>query len=330
MNLATSLQGLPDLAAHPRVQRVMPHLPRIASGILTLVVAWQLAKLTWLLFPGPAADPNIAMGEPARVQATNRVNVQKIADAHLFGLATASNDLTDAANAPQTQMPLVLAGVMANSEPTAGFAFIGESAAMAKFRRVGESLPGGVKLHSVYIDRVMLDRGGRLESLLLPRYKGSTALPAPVAASPAQPTRFAENLRRIAETNPAAFSEIVRPQPVFAGGTQRGYRVYPGRNRQQFAKLGLQPGDLVTAVNGTPLSDQANSMQIFNTISTTDRVTLTVERNGQTQQLNINTAQIELPDVSTPTTGMPPQEGQPNGPDAALGPGGARAPAAIQ
>jgi general secretion pathway protein C len=219
---------------------------------------------------------------------------------------------------------------MATSEPTAGFAFVGETAATAKFRHVGEMLPGGVKLHSVYIDRVMLDRGGRLEALLLPHYQGSTALPAPLAARPTpQPTRFAENLRRIAETNPSAFSEIVRPQPVFAGGTQKGYRVYPGRNRQQFAKLGLQPGDLVTAVNGTPLSDQANSMQIFNTISSTDRVTLTVERNGQTQQLNVNTTQIELPDANTPT-GTPPQDGRPNGPDAAAARGGVNAPTAVQ
>ncbi len=330
MNLATSLQGLPDLAAHPRMQWVIRHLPSFASGMLTLAIAWQLAKLTWLLLPGPAADAAIAMPASPSPQVDNRINVQKIADAHLFGLATASNEPADAANAPPTQAPLVLAGVMATSEPTAGFAFIGESAAAAKFRRVGESLPGGVTLHSVYSDRVMLDRGGRLESLMLPRYKGSTALPAPVAARPqAQPTRFAENLRRIAETNPAAFSEIVRPQPVFAGGTQRGYRVYPGRNRQQFAKLGLQPGDLVTAVNGTPLSDQANSMQIFNTISSTDRVTLTVERNGQTQQLNVNTAQIELPDANAPT-GMPPQETHTNGPEATVGPGGANAPPAIQ
>jgi len=64
----------------------------------------------------------------------------------------------------------------------------------------------------------------------------------------------------------------------------------------------------VTAVNGTPLSDQANSMQIFNTISTTDRVALTIERNGQTQQLNVNTALIELPDASaSPGSGTPPQ-----------------------
>jgi hypothetical protein len=54
-------------------------------------------------------------------------------------------------------------------------------------------------------------------------------------------------------------------------------------------------------------------MQIFNTISTTDRVTLTVERNGQSQQINVNTAQIDLPDA----TGTPPQDPRVDSPETA-------------
>jgi general secretion pathway protein C len=124
------------------------------------------------------------------------------------------------------------------------------------------------------------------------------------AAPPARPqSQFQENLRRIAESNPGAFAEIVRPQPVFANGVQRGYRVYPGRNRQQFAKLGLQPGDLVLAINGTSLDDPQRGMEIFNTMGTSDRVTVTVERNGQSQDLTLNTAQVMLPDGSAPPGG---------------------------
>ena len=100
----------------------------------------------------------------------------------------------------------------------------------------------------------------------------------------------------------------MRPQPVFANGVQRGYRVYPGRNRQQFAKLGLQPGDLVLSINGTPLDDPQRGMEIFNTIGTSDRVNVTVERNGQSQELTLNTAQITLPDANTPPPG---RAGQP-------------------
>ena len=326
MNLAASLQGLPDLAAHSKVQRAMRHLPTATTAALTILIAWQLAKLTWLLLPSPPVDSGVVLPPPvAPTQNAGRVDVQRIAGAHLFGEATASTDPNDALNAPQTQMPLVLSGVMATPDPAYGFAFIGESAAMAKFKRIGDPLPGGAKLHAVYPDRVTLDRGGRLESLLLPRTDLASRLAAPptqtAAARPQPPpAQFAQNLRRIAETNPGAFTEIVRPQPVYDGATQRGYRVYPGRNRAQFARLGLQPGDLVTAVNGTPLSDPSSSTQIFNTISTTDRVTLTIERNGQTQQLSVNTAQVELPQAGP---GMPPQ-------DAALPPGDNQMPTDTQ
>jgi len=317
MNLAASLQGLPDLAAHTGVQRALRHLPLAVTMALTVLIAWQLARMTWLLIPSQSVDSGVVL--PPQMTSTpeaGQINIQRIADAHLFGEATASSDPLDALNAPQTQMPLVLSGVMATPDPEHGFAFIGESAAMAKFKRVGDSLPGGAKLHAVYPDRVMLDRGGRLESLLLPRTDLATRLAAPAAVNtvasrptPA-PAQFAQNLRRLAETNPSAFTEIVRPQPVYEGATQRGYRVYPGRNRAQFARLGLQPGDLVTAVNGTPLSDPSSSTQIFNTISTTDRVTLTIERNGQAQQLNVNTSQVELPQAGP---GMPPQAALPPG-----------------
>lgn len=314
MNLAASLQGLPDLASHPDVRRALRHLPKVLTGSLTVLIAWQLAKLTWLAIPAPPLDSGIVLPPPvAAPQNAGTVNVQRIADAHLFGEVIASDDPVDALNAPQTQMPLVLSGVMATPDPAYGFAFIGESATNAKFRRIGETLPGGAKLHSVYRDRVMLDRGGRLESLLLPRTDLAARIAAtgaaPMAAARPQtaPAQFGQNLRRIAETNPSAFTEIIRPQPVYDGAVLRGYRVYPGRNRAQFSRLGLQPGDLVTAVSGTPLNDPSSSTQIFNTIATTDRVTLTIERNGQTQQLNVNTTQIELPQAGP---GMPPQDAQ--------------------
>jgi general secretion pathway protein C len=96
---------------------------------------------------------------------------------------------------------------------------------------------------------------------------------------------------------------------VFANGVQRGYRVYPGRNRQQFARLGLQPGDLVLAINGTALDDPARGMEIFNTMGTTDRVTVTVERNGQSQDLTLNTAQVALPDPTAGAGGQNPERG---------------------
>jgi general secretion pathway protein C len=229
------------------------------------------------------------MATPPRGQP---IDVQRIARARLFGAAEAPAATGDI-DAPQTQMNLKLTGTIASDDPAKGYAIIAESGGTGKFYSNGDAVPGGARLHAVYADRVILEHDGQLEALALPRMS-----PQPVArvAPPAPPrNQFAENLRRIAETNPGALAEVIRPQPVFAGGAQRGYRVYPGRNRQQFAQLGLRPGDLILSINGTPLDDPNRGAEIFSTLGSSGRVTVSIERNGQTQELTLNTAQIALP-----------------------------------
>ena len=190
-------------------------------------------------------------------------------------------------------MPLVLVGTIANTDPALGYAIIGENATSAKVYAVGKTITGGTKLHSVFPDRAILDRGGKLEALMLPKkfQGGGMSAGAQASAGQADPM-LGDRLRQLATTNPAAITDILRPQPVFANGQQRGYRIYPGRNRSQFNRLGLLPGDLVTAINGTPLDDASRGMDILQTMNTASAVTMTVERNGETVQVNVNNAQI--------------------------------------
>lgn len=283
-------------------------LPQVLSIVLVVAIAWQLVQLTWMLLDrgvdAPGA-PGAMLAPPAPMANIRRgPDIQAIVNAHLFGVPQTETAI-DPAAAPQTQMNLVLSAVFATNDPAKGLAIIGESAAAANVYKVGEAVRPGTMLHAVYADRVILDRGGSLEALALPTQSmaGVQVSRAPTVR-PAS-NQFTENLRRIAESNPSAFAQIVRPQPVFANGVQRGYRVYPGRNRAMFAKLGLQPGDLVTTINGTPLDDPQRGMEIFNTMGTSDRVTITVERNGQSQDLTLNTAQISLPEASPPSARNP-------------------------
>jgi general secretion pathway protein C len=103
---------------------------------------------------------------------------------------------------------------------------------------------------------------------------------------------IAERMRQLITSEPGVITDIMRPQPVFAQGKQRGYRVYPGRNRQAFTRLGLRPGDLVTAINGTPLDDPARGQEIFSTLGSSSEAHVTVMRNGKQQDLTLNMAQI--------------------------------------
>ncbi len=62
-----------------------------------------------------------------------------------------------------------------------------------------------------------------------------------------------DNIRRMVQQDPGILDQVMRTVPSYdnAAGKLRGFRAYPGRNRQIFNKLGLKPGDLVTAINGT-------------------------------------------------------------------------------
>ncbi len=294
MQLPQSLSRLASLTEGARSARWIQSLPLWVSVGLVVLLAWQLVQLAWTLLGASKAPPPAAASPAIAAPAGPAIDLQAVLNAHLFGVAGAADPgATDPNAVAATQMNLVLVGTIAESNPERGYAIIGDSAPTAKVYAVGKTITGGTRLHSVYPDRAILDRGGKLEALLLPRKFTGTGMGTPPALPTAQgDPMIGDQLRNLAAQNPGAITEIIRPQPVFANGQQRGYRVYPGRNRTQFTKLGLMPGDLVTAINGTPLDDAARGMEIMQTMNSATDVTVTVERNGQTTQININNAQV--------------------------------------
>lgn len=264
---------------------VMTAGPSLATLALVVVLAAQLAALIWRALGSAGSD--VAPVVAVDTAAAPAIDLAAIVNAHLFGVAAATGDPS---SAPATSANLSLAGTLAGPDPAMGWAIIGASGQSARVYATGASLPGGTKLAAVYPDRVILDRNGARESLMLPRLSGGgAAMPAAYApGAGAPPASLADSVRQLMAQDPAAANELLRPQPVFAGGSLRGYRVYPGRNRAQFARLGLQPGDLVTAVNGAALDDPNRGLEILRGIGAGAAVTLTIDRNGQQQQLAVD------------------------------------------
>ena len=301
--LALNVRMLREQSPEQRLQTLMRVAPGVLAAVLVVALAWQLVQLTWLFLGAATVNP-AAVGNAPPATAVVAQDLNGIVNAHLFGIASKDPNPADVSAAPQTQMNLVLTGTMASADPQKGYAIVGDSATSAKTYPTGATLRPGTRLHSVFTDRVIIDNGGKLETLVLPRQFAVTAAQVRPAIA-ATGNGVGDELRRIAETNPGAFTSVVRPQPVFANGVQRGYRVYPGRDRQQFSRLGLQPGDLVTSVNGTPLDDPSRGMEIFNSLNSAAQVSVTVERNGQTQQLSLNTAQLSLPKPDQAVEALP-------------------------
>jgi general secretion pathway protein C len=312
MELPKSLTRIPSVADFGGSKSLAGSAPLVVSAGLAVLLAWQLVQLGWTLLganSAPAPEPVSGQPAPGAASGGASLDLQAIVNAHLFGVAGATTPAeTDPNAVATTRMNLLLLGTIARPDPALGYAIIGESASSAKVYTVGKTITGGTKLHSVYPDRVILDRGGKLEALLLPKtFKGGGG-PAPAANAAVRPSpNIAQQIQAMAQANPGAITQIMRPQPVFANGQQRGYRVYPGRDRQRFAKLGLMPGDLVTEINGTPLDDPSRGMEILQSINSASEVTVTVERNGQPTQININTAAVaaEAAAVDAQPEGIP-------------------------
>jgi general secretion pathway protein C len=290
MNAGSWLNRLP--ASHQWRALALARGPRIATWALALALGVQAATIVTDLAGG---------GQPRRAElrplspstlARHGIDIASITNAHLFGTAADSASHGGPADATQTSMPLVLTGIIAGRDPQVGFAIVGENATAAKVHAVGDNVPGGAKLHSVYEDRVLLDRNGHLEYLTLP-HQSSAALNAnPIpAAVPNQNPAF-DRVRRLISEDPSLLNDIMRNQPVLMQGKLRGFRVYPGRNRQAFTRLGLRSGDLVIAINGTPLDDPARGDEIFRTIGSASEARVTVMRNGQQQDLSLNMSQV--------------------------------------
>jgi general secretion pathway protein C len=275
-------------------------LPGLAAAIFALLLGRALADVVWALVPVPEAarwrPPPAAPSTAAR--GPDAGDVSAILSAGLFGRYQAPAASTSLLNAPETPLNMTLLGVLADDNEDHSRALIAVQGSDEKAYAIGDDVSRGVTLQAIFPDRVILSRGGRLETLRLERdASGATtaSYATPLAAPAADDgTGAPQPLSRIRDEvlkDPARASEYLRVQPANVAGQLKGYRVYPGRDRGAFTAAGLRPGDLVTAVNGVQLDDPAKALQLLGDLGTAGQVNLVVERGGQTQNISINLSQ---------------------------------------
>lgn len=265
-------------------------LPSAAVLLLVLLLGHLLARLLWALWPIPDAGRWRPAQLAAAPGAQRAVDIQAAIDAHLFGDYRASADPNGAASAPETRLSLSLLGILSNSVPERSRALIASSDGAEKPFAIGDDVISGVSLQAIFADRVVLSRGGTLETLRLnkdaPSQGGAPSTPITPVGGDAT-TQMIGRIRDEVLTDPSRASQYIRVQPANVNGQLKGFRVYPGRERQPFNQIGLRPGDLVTSVNGIQLDDTQKSLQMLTELGKASSVTLTVDRGGQSQTFNV-------------------------------------------
>ena len=281
------------------------HLPPLVSLALVILIGWQIAKIIWLMVPGTAAG--VAVPLPASLPQTNIessivADVNKIADSHIFGIADAVNADTTLVVAPDDDLAdtrlinLTLNGTVASEIPNYSVAVISDGGKDQQVYTIGESVGNNATLHAVYSDRVVLNEKGTLTNLKLPReFEDSPARNVRQrTTTPRQTAEDTKSIQSVVTQNLTKLTDVIRPTPYRVQGEQVGFRVYPGRDRRQFAALGLRPGDIIKDIDGQSLSDASQAMQVFQSLGTAEQVTVTLERDGTSETLVLKTSQLDL------------------------------------
>ena len=297
-----SMDGAKTIAAVNRL------LPPWISLILVVVIAWQLAKIVWMLIPGPAAGDPVTppSGTPAAaMQPDASSDVQAIVTAHIFGEASADDEPVvqpleaETDNLADTRLTnLTLKGTVVSTPSEKAVAIIADGNKEEDVYLIGAQVTSGAKLHAVYADRVVLNENGVLTNLKLPKEFPASAQPQArrSASAPSRATSATTSIQSVVAQNVSKLADVIRPTPYFVNGQQQGYRVYPGRDREAFSKLGLRPGDLIKDIDGQSLTDPTQAMQVFEKLGDADQVSVTVERNGEPQTIVLSTSQLDLGD----------------------------------
>ncbi len=247
--------------------------------LLVLVLAYQLAGLTVtlpLLTPPSTPQPvTITVDKPT---SPDQQGYRQLIGWHLFG-APQQTTAPAPADTPPTTLNLHLGGIIYRPAGDMPLALIAVGQRPETIYRVGATV-AGARIRQILPDRVILARADHLEALQLPRPAGNAA-PAVAPSSHAgrrviNATGLASQLR----ADPAALENLVHATPYWRGGHFVGLRLVPGQNHHLLNRLGLQPGDVLVALNGHPLSSPAESLTQLQQLLSAPRVRATILRDG--------------------------------------------------
>jgi general secretion pathway protein C len=284
------------------------YLPPSVTAVLVIAIAYQLAGLTWALVPAAGSGAAIvvpaALGSPSKPSNQGLGDYAALSSAHLFGEAAKESMAAvvqpAVVDAPDTTLSLTLTGILAIGGEGKGLVSISSNRGEDRTYQVGQEIENanGSTLNSVFDDRVLLNRGDRLETLRLPKQPSTGAAGSPSRAAssfmpPAAAPAQNDSLRQVISQNASKLTDVIRLAPAIDGGQVVGFRVNPGRDKDTFEALGLKAGDVVTDINGTQLDDPSKGLQVFESLGEATMANVTVVRDGSPQVIVIDTTQLQ-------------------------------------
>jgi len=233
-------------------------------------------------------------------------------------------DVFNVAPAPEVSAPVedetLSIKLLGTSHLTGGardFAIIEDDSGNQQLYRLGETIPNVGRLVQISKSRAIVVHNGHRVAIEIPKDNLGDAsndasrpvvqphgLRSPLIRNPMirmrRPAAKAGGVHRIApnkylverstvDSNMQNMSQLlteVRALPVIQNGTSNGFRLSEIQPGSLFDQLGLQDGDVLTAISGQQLTDPARAMRMLSTLQTRSAVSINLLRNGAPVLIN--------------------------------------------
>lgn len=273
---------------------ISQQLPKIILILISALIAYQAALLTWSLYP--EEENAYEWIPPARTSAKNstRLNTKKLQQQHLFGQFEGSTRKQDSKSAPKTRLNVTLVGIVAASDPLLSSVIIENKGSQDSYF-VGSIITGtNAKVTEIFSDRIIITVKGQKQTLVLDGLEKDNKRMASIEKgqkkknkkkrSSKKPKKIALD-RKALLSNPGKLTDFIRISPVRKGNEIKGYRIKPGKDPSLFKEAGLKSGDLAVELNGIDLTDMSQAIGLMKEFPTMTDISLTVDRNGELNEL---------------------------------------------
>lgn len=270
---------------------IVPRVRIVLDIVLVALLGLLVARILWIAIDRSGAVskplPQFVISQSGSANARvprgdttilTRVNYFKRADGSASGSALVPS-------APPTTLNLKLKGVRsvtgesgANGTDAAAIAIIQMSDKQARSFGPGDTIVDGVTLDRVLPDRVLLRKGGGLETLMMESNADTLA----VLSLPGQEGMIqGEQRPEVVTSRPATIDRALLASlnvaPVLEDGNLVGYRLSSPASSAALSGTGIESGDILTSLDGTPVKD-IDIQSLTERLARAPEISMTVRR----------------------------------------------------
>ena len=223
-------------------------IPNYLTFVFIAIIVFQLVTVTWkVIFPVNTSPYDLEVTTLTK----DGLSYNNLTEDPFANSPNQTLNQTFDIDAPPTSLSLRLYGIRYSDSGKANAAILGFDPNNQRIYKTNDVIADDIVLEYIEPERVIISRGGITESVT---FEKDSVLSKTFTNSLANKDNTTPKINWI-DTEIDLVSDMITFQPYFSDGSIKGYQLYPGDDSSLFNQSGLQPGDVLVAVNGLSVRD---------------------------------------------------------------------------